>query len=153
SVDLFALPLLAIFLGSLQLVLKEAPHRGWTSPEALLLAGVCALFGSSLIRRSLRHSAPLIDLHAFHDPNFAIGCCFSFALGIGLYGAVYLLPVYLGLVRDYGPLEIGEIMMVTGAAQVLMAPVATFLERRVNVRLLLATGYALFAVGLIGNGF
>src|ERR1700726_1320266 len=29
SVDLVALPLLAVFLGSLQLVLKEAPHRGW----------------------------------------------------------------------------------------------------------------------------
>src|SRR6516165_8785677 len=64
SVDLFALPMLAIFLGSLQLVLKEAPHRGWASPEALLLAGVCVLFGSSVIRRSLHHPAPLIDLRA-----------------------------------------------------------------------------------------
>jgi DHA2 family multidrug resistance protein len=153
SVDLFALPMLAIFLGSLQLVLKEAPHRGWASPEALLLAGVCVLFGSSVIRRSLHHPAPLIDLRAFRDPNFAIGCCFSFALGSGLYGAVYLLPVYLGLVREYGPLAIGEIMMVTGAAQILMAPVATLLERRVDVRLLLAAGYALFAVGLVANGF
>jgi len=153
SVDLLALPLLAIFLGSLQLVLKEAPHRGWASPEALLLAGVCVVFGSAVIRRSLCHPAPLIDLRAFRHPNFAIGCCFSFAVGIGLYGAVYLLPVYLGLVRDYGPLAIGEIMMVTGAAQILMAPAATFLERRVDVRLLLAAGYALFAVGLIGNSF
>src|SRR5271168_4657902 len=45
SVDLLALPLLAVFLGSLQLVLKEAPHRGWGSPEALLLAGVCGFSG------------------------------------------------------------------------------------------------------------
>jgi DHA2 family multidrug resistance protein len=36
SVDLLALPLLAVFLGSLQLVLKEAPRRGWGSTEALL---------------------------------------------------------------------------------------------------------------------
>ena len=153
SVDLLALPLLAIFLATLQVVLKEAPHRGWASPAALLLAGVCVLCGISFVRRSLRHPAPLIALRAFGNPNFAIGCCFSFALGIGLYGAVYLLPVYLGLVRDYGALAIGEIMMVTGAAQLIMAPVATFLERRVDVRLLIATGYALLAVGLIGNGF
>jgi len=153
SVDLLALPLLAIFLATLQIVLKEAPHRGWASPAALLLAGVCVLCGISFVRRSLRHPAPLIDLRAFGNPNFAIGCGFSFALGIGLYGAVYLLPVYLGLVRDYGALAIGEIMMVTGAEQLIMAPVATFLERRVDVRLLIATGYALLAVGLIGNGF
>jgi MFS transporter, DHA2 family, multidrug resistance protein len=86
SVDLLALPLLAIFLGSLQLVLKEAPHRGWGSPEALLLAGVCAVCGCGVIRRSLRHPAPLIDLRAFHDRNFVAGCGFSFVLGVGLYG-------------------------------------------------------------------
>src|SRR5258708_13533400 len=44
-------------------------------------------------------------------------------------------------------------MMVTGAAQLVMAPVATFLERRVDARLLIAVGYALLAVGLVGNGF
>ncbi|MBO0737163.1 MAG: DHA2 family efflux MFS transporter permease subunit [Alphaproteobacteria bacterium] len=153
SVDLLALPLLAIFLGSLQVVLKEAPHRGWGSTEALLLAGICVACGGGVVRRSLRHPAPLIDLRAFRDRNFTVGCCFSFALGIGLYGAVYLLPVYLGLVRDYGALAIGKIMIVTGAAQLVMAPVATFLERRVDVRLLIAAGYALLTVGLVGNGF
>jgi len=153
SVDLLALPLLAVFLGSLQLVLKEAPHRGWDSTEALLLAGICIVCGSGFIRRSLRHPVPLIDLCAFRDRNFLVGCCFSFVLGIGLYGATFLLPVYLGLIRNYEALAIGEIMMVTGAAQLVMAPVATFLERRVDARLLIAAGYALLAVGLVGNGF
>ena len=63
------------------------------------------------------------------------------------------MPVYLGLIRNYEALAIGEIMMVTGAAQLVMAPVATFLERRVDARLLIAAGYALLAVGLVGNGF
>jgi MFS transporter, DHA2 family, multidrug resistance protein len=153
SVDLLALPLLAVFLGSLQLVLKEAPRRGWGSTEALVLAGVCIVCGSGVIRRSLRHPEPLIDLCSFRDRNFAVGCCFSFVLGIGLYGATFLLPVYLGLIRNYEALAIGEIMMVTGAAQLVMAPVATFLERRVDARSLIAAGYALLAVGLVGNGF
>src|SRR6202048_3596831 len=49
SVDLLALPLLAIFLGSLQLVLKEAPHRGWGSSEVLLLAGICFFCAGGVI--------------------------------------------------------------------------------------------------------
>ena len=61
--------------------------------------------------------------------------------------------MYLGLIRNYDALAIGEIMMVTGAAQLVMAPVATALERRVDARLLIAAGYALLAVGLVGNGF
>jgi MFS transporter, DHA2 family, multidrug resistance protein len=152
AVDLWALPLLAVFLAGLELLLKEAPRRGWSSAAMLLLASLCAVCGAVLIRRSLRHRAPLIDLSALLDRNFAIGCCFSFALGVGLYGATYLLPVFLGVVRGYDALPIGKIMMVTGAAQLVMAPLATRLERRTDARLLIAAGYALLAIGWLGNG-
>ena len=53
SVDLWALPLLAAFLAGLELLLKEAPRRGWASTPMLLLAGLCALCGAGLARRSL----------------------------------------------------------------------------------------------------
>ncbi len=153
SVDLWALPLLAVFLGGLELLLKEAPKRGWGSPAMLLLAALCLICGGGLLRRSLRHPAPLIDFTAFRNRGFVIGCWFSFVLGVGLYGATYLLPVFLGVVRNYDALPIGEIMMVTGAAQLVMAPVANLLERRSDARLLIAAGYALFALGWLGNGF
>ena len=51
-----------------------------------------------------------------------------------LYGATYLLPLFLGLVRVHGPLEIGTIMIVTGAAQLVAAPLAALLENRVLCR-------------------
>ncbi len=153
AADLLALPLLATFLAGLELLLKEAPKRGWSSAPTLLLAALCAVCGGGLIWRSLRHPAPLIDLAAFRNRNFALGCWFSFVLGVGLYGATYLLPVFLGLVRGYDALPIGEIMMVTGAAQLAAAPLATVLERRTDARLLIAAGYALLAIGWLGNGF
>ncbi len=152
SVDLWALPLLAVFLGGLELLLKEAPKRGWVSPPMLLLAALCLACGWGLLRRSLRHPTPLIDLAAFRNRDFAIGCWFSFVLGVGLYGATYLLPVFLGVVRNYDALPIGEIMMVTGGAQLVMAPIANILERRTDARLLIAAGYALLALGWLGNG-
>ncbi len=153
AVDLWALPLLAVFLAGLELWLKEAPQRGWSSPLMLALAGLCTVCGGGLVRRSLRHRAPLIDLSAFRQRNFAIGCALSFALGVGLYGATYLLPLFLGLVRGYDALPVGKIMMVTGAAQLATAPLATMLERRADARLLIAAGYGLLAVGWLGNGF
>src|SRR6266436_392013 len=153
SLDLVALPLLAGFLAGLQLLLKEAPQRSWASAPMLLLAVLCGGCAGGVIRRSLRQPTPLIDLSAFRDHNFAAGCWFSFVLGIGLYGAVYLLPLFLGLVRHYDALAIGEIMMVTVAAQLVIAPVATALERRADTRLVTAAGYVLLATGFIGNGF
>jgi DHA2 family multidrug resistance protein len=72
---------------------------------------------------------------------------------MGLYGATYLLPLFLGFVRNHTALEIGEIMMVAGMVQLICAPVAAWLEPRVSGRLLVAIGYALFGAGLLANAF
>lgn len=151
--DLATAPLLASFLAGLQVVLSEAPAQGWNSPVMLVTMLLCLCAGAITVRRCLAHPAPLVDLLAFRRRNFALGCVFSFALGVGLYGATFLLPFFLAVVRHHDPFEIGLIMTVTGAAQLIAAPVATLLERRADLRLLSACGYGLLAVGLIGNGF
>jgi len=153
SFDLASLVLLATSLASLEILLKEAPPRGWTSPLALALSAVCLATAAVLIPRNLRRARPLIGLHAFRDRSFTVGCVYSFILGAGLYGSVYLLPIFLGFIRDHTPLEIGTIMLVGGATQLLIAPIAAPLERRVDRRLLTGLGYGVFAAGLISNGF
>lgn len=151
--DLASAPLLALFLAGLQIVLSEAPRRGWGSPEMLGLMVLCVVSSAVAIRRCLTQPEPLVRLAAFRRRNFALGCALSFSLGAGLYGATFLLPLFLGVVRHHDPFEIGLIMMVTGGAQLLAAPVATILERRADPRLLAGCGYALLAAGLVGNGF
>jgi DHA2 family multidrug resistance protein len=153
AVDLAAIPLLAVFLAALQWVLSEAPRRGWSDPAMLALMGLCIVCGLGALWRCLRHDTPLVDLTAFRDRNFLVACWFSFVLGAGLYGATYLLPLFLGLVRGHDSLETGAIMMVTGGAQLAMAPIATLLERRFDPRLLIAAGFSLLAAGLLGTGW
>jgi MFS transporter, DHA2 family, multidrug resistance protein len=153
SFDFASLALLAACLASLELVLKEAPPRGWGDPLVLVLSAVCLATGAVLIPRNLRRARPLIVLHAFRERAFTVGCLYSFVLGAGLYGSVYLLPIFLGFIRDHTPLEIGTIMLVGGATQLVVAPIAAPMERRVNRRLLTAAGYGVFALGLISNGF
>jgi DHA2 family multidrug resistance protein len=72
----------------------------------------------------------------------------SFCLGVGLFGAVYLMPVFLGFVRGHDAFEIGTVMLVTGIAQLVAAPIAAILESRLGARLLTSVGFALFAIGL-----
>jgi DHA2 family multidrug resistance protein len=151
--DLAAAPLLAVFLGGLQVVLSEAPSQGWSSPVMLATMALCLCSGAIAVRRCLAHPVPLVQLSAFRRRNFALGCALSFVLGAGLYGATFLLPLFLGIVRHHDPLEIGLIMTVTGGAQLIAAPIATLLERRSDPRLLTACGYGLLAIGLIGDGF
>jgi DHA2 family multidrug resistance protein len=50
-------------------------------------------------------------------------------------------------------LEIGSIMLVTGAAQLAAAPIAGALESRLDPRFLSAAGFGLFAIGLGWSAF
>ena len=146
--DKSSLVLLAAALASLMIGLKEAPQRGWVSMPCLsLLIGSMAGM-ALLIRRTIRTADPIARLTLFRRRSFAIGCALSFCLGIGLYGSTYLMPVFLGFVRRHDAFEIGSIMLVTGVAQLIAAPLAAILESRVGALLLTATGFALFALGL-----
>ena len=153
TIDLAGLLLMAVALAALEIGLKDAPKHGWDSVRVLGLLALSVLTGFAFVRRSLRRSQPVVDLGALLDRNFAIACWLSFTLGIGLYGSVYLMPVFLGFVREHGPLEIGQIMLVTGLAQLVTAPIAVELERRVDGRVLMVGGFALFAVGLGWSAF
>jgi DHA2 family multidrug resistance protein len=153
KVDLPALLLMAVALASLEIGLKQAPQAGWISYETVLLFAGCVAAGAWFVARSLRAGHPVVELRTLGDPGFALGCLLSFILGIGLYGAVYLMPVFLAFVRDHDAMEIGQTMVVTGAAQLVMAPIAVALERRVSARWLTAAGFTLFAVGLAASAF
>jgi DHA2 family multidrug resistance protein len=148
TLDILALILLASALAALEIALKEAPEQGWSSGLVLGLLSLSAVSGVWFAGRTLRAVHQLVDLRSFADRDFTVGCVLSFVLGAGLFGSVYLMPVYLAFVRYHDSLEIGEIMLVTGAAQLLIAPLAVALEQRLDARWLTAAGFALFAAGL-----
>jgi DHA2 family multidrug resistance protein len=145
--------LAAIFLGSLELLLKEAPKRSWQGEFVDMLGAVCAVSAVLGVVQCLRVKNPFVDLRRFRDLSFSLGCALSFVFGLGVYGATYLISVFLGLVRNHTPLAIGEIMMVAGAVQLLTAPLAAWLETRIDPRLLTAIGFGMFGLGLLANGF
>jgi len=76
-----------------------------------MVAGVLScMTGAVFVRRTLRSSWPLVDLRTFRDRNFTVGCVLSFVLGIGLFGSVYLMPVFLVYVRGHSAFEVGMII-------------------------------------------
>ncbi len=143
-----ALSLMAASLASLEIGLKEAPERGWGSPLVLGLFVTAGVAAAGFVWRSLVSTDPAVDLRVLRERNFALSCVLSFVFGAGLFGSVYLMPVFLAGVRGHDALGIGEIMLVTGVAQLLTAPLAVALEERLDPRWLTAAGFLLFGVGL-----
>ena len=151
--DVASLGLMAVALASLEIALKEAPGRGWGSALVLSLLALSVAAAMGFATRTLKATHPIVELRTLSHRDFALGCLLSFVLGVGLFGSVYLMPVFLAFVRGHDALQIGKVMLVTGVAQLLTAPLAVALERRSGARTLSAFGFALFAVGLAMSGF
>ena len=113
--DWLGLGLMALFLGN-----RGVCAGGRRALELVRGRDDRPLHGDRLRRRRavlLAHAGPqdpLVDLRTFRNGNFSIGCLFSFVLGTGMYGTVYMIPLFLGRVRGYDSLQIGETMFVTG---------------------------------------
>jgi DHA2 family multidrug resistance protein len=153
QLDWLSLMLMALTLAALEIALKEGPQRGWSSPPVLALLAATLVLGAVFIRRTVANPRPVVELRTLADRGFAIGCFLSFALGMGLFGSIYLMPVFLAFVREHTALRIGEIMLVTGTAQLVTAPIAVALERRLDARMLTLFGFALFGLGLALSAF
>ncbi len=152
KIDFIGIFLIIICLGTLQYTLEEGTKKQWFDSNLIcLLFSISLLSGIIMIYREWIIEHPVINLHAFRDRNFTCGCIFSFVLGWGLYTAVFLLPIYLGFIKGLNSLQIGEYLFVTGVFQLLSAPVAGILSKKIDLRLMLATGMFLFGLGCYMN--
>ncbi len=147
SLDWLSVVSFGAALALLVIGLKEAPSRGWFSPVVL----GCFIATVSMIVFSVRRPQPAIMYHLLRDRALAFGCVFSFILGVVLFGAVYILPVFLGFVRGHGPLAIGLVTVVMGMAQIVAAPLVVQLDRWFDARLLTGIGFVAFGIGLMLN--
>jgi DHA2 family multidrug resistance protein len=152
--DWLGLALMAVFLGNLEYVLEEGSRWNWFEDETIVRCTVLAgVAGMAFFWRMLTHKDPLVELRTFRNGNFSIGCLFSFVLGIGMYGTVYMIPLFLGRVRGYDSLQIGETMFVTGFGMFVSAPVVAYLVKRVDVRFIIVSGLSMtgLAIWLTGQ--
>jgi len=145
--DWVGLIFMALFLGALEYVLEDGPRYDWFEDSTIAFAAaVSATSAVIFFARVLTARQPIVDLRAFVDRNFALGSMFSFVLGIGLYGLTYLYPIYLGQIRGYNALMIGETMFVSGATMFLTAPLVGRLMTKIDARLMLAAGFTVVAI-------
>src|ERR1700738_317243 len=146
--DWFGLIAMAGFLGALEYVLEEGPQYEWLQDTSVAVcAAGCGVSAFAFFYRVLTADEPIVDIRAFTNRNFGIGCLLSFCIGIGLYGLTYVYPRYLAEVRGYSALMIGETMFVSGITMFLTAPIVGRLMLKVDMRLIIAAGLIIFALG------
>ncbi len=146
--DWLGLLSMAGFLGALEFVLEDGPRYDWFQDDTILTLGwVSALSAVVFFVRAFTARQPIVDLRTFSDRNFSIGSLLAAMLGVGLYGLTLVYPLYLGRIRGYDALMIGETMFVSGIAMFLTAPLVGRLVGKVDPRFLVVFGGLVFALG------
>ena len=103
--------------------------------------------------RSLTFPHPVVDLRAFGNRNFALGCLLSFVTGIGIFSTIYLTPLFLGYVRGFSAWQTGVAIFSTGVASLLGVPVYIMLARKFDTRWLMMFGLACFGLAMWSFSF
>ncbi|WP_346776818.1 MDR family MFS transporter [Streptomyces sp. HNM0574] len=132
-------------------VAEQGRAWGWTSPLALGMyaVGAAGLVVFVLVERRMGEAA-LLPLRLFRIRSFRLGTVLHFTVGIGMFGAMTTLPLYLQLVRGLSPMAAGLAMLPTMAANVAVTlTVGRLMSRTGNVKVHMVTGIGCFTLAMV----
>ena len=141
-IDYFGFLLMAVGLGSLQVVLDRGERADWFSSSWLLttaLASAFCLIG--FVIWELKCRDPIVDLRILSNRNFAVGIVLGTSYGVVLYGMLVMLPLFLQNLMGYTALGSGLAMTPRGVGAFLSVTVAGRLVRKIDGRAMIVAGF------------
>ncbi len=152
-IDAFGLGLLAVWLGSLQIILDKGQEVDWFGATWIRWAALLLLVAFVwFLVWQLRARKPLVDLRIFKNRNFAFGCLLITLFGAAIYGLVTLLPLFYQELMGYTALTAGIAVSPRGIGAILAMPIIGVLTTRMDNRWLIASGFFIFAICSIWFG-
>jgi DHA2 family multidrug resistance protein len=144
--DWWGILCMAVGLGSLIAMLEEGQRKDWFGSSFIVWCAILAtIFIPLFVLIEIRREEPFVNLRLLGTRNLGATSVVAFGLGLGLYGSIYLIPLYLGEVQGYSPLQIGKTLAWVGLPQFLIFPLLPWLMKRFDQRLLVCWGCLVFA--------
>ena len=147
-VDWWGILLLAIGVGSLQVVLEKGESEDWfATPYIAALTIATILAAIAFIWRELSTDHPVVNFRILKYRSFTIGIFTSFALGFALYGSMFTFPVFCQNLLGFTAQQTGELMFPGGLATICMMPfVGMMLKKGIPAQFMATLGFFLFFV-------
>lgn len=154
NADWLGIAFMALGLGCLTIFLEEGNSKDWfESGFIIAFAGLSIVGLLGWVLTSAMRPQPFVNLGLFAQRNFLVASALAAVMGMGLYGSSFLLPLYLGQIAGYSPMQIGEVIMWAGLPQLFIMPFAAKLSMKVDNRILCSIGLGLFGVSCIMNAY
>jgi len=150
GVDALGIALLAVSVGSLQYLLEHGQREDWFESRLITTLAVIGVVGGiALVWRELTTRHPVIDFRVLRHRPVWVGTLLGIVMGVGLYASVFTLPVFLQGTLRMTAQQTGVVMLPGALATAVAMAFAGRLTEKMDARILVALGAALFAIAMI----
>jgi DHA2 family multidrug resistance protein len=141
TVDWAGIGLLTLGLGCFQTMLEEGQQDDWFSSRFIVTMAAGAVLGLGFfIWRELTVANPAVDLRVLRHRSLAAGSVYSLVLGMGLYGVMFAVPIFVQNYLEFTATQSGVLLMPGAIASAVMMIIMGKVAGKVDARLLIASG-------------
>jgi EmrB/QacA subfamily drug resistance transporter len=108
-----------------------------------------ALIGT-FIFHAARHAWPLIDVGLFRNRTMSAASTTTFAFAAGMFGMMFMLPLYYQVVRGQSALHAGLLLAPQGVGAAIMMPIAGKRTDDIGAGKIVLGGLSLLLLGMLG---
>lgn len=149
TIDYIGFGLLALGLGSLQMMLDKGQQDDWFDSNFIVaMAAMSIVCLTVLVVWELYHKHPIIDLRLFKYRNFAVANLLMFMLGFTLLASTVLIPQFVQILLGYTATQAGLVISPGGFVIILMMPLAGLLSGRIAARWQITFGLVVVAASM-----
>lgn len=141
AVDWWGIALLAISVGSIQTFLEEGEKEDWFNSSFITILAVVSIISFALfVWRELTTEHPAVDLRVLRHRSLAAGSLYSGILGMGLYGALFAVPIFAQSILHFTATQTGLLLAPGALASAIVMVLLGKLSTKIDARLLIASG-------------
>lgn len=149
KIDFLGLGLLIVGLGSLQVMLEKGEYKSWFESSFIrTLAAISAIGIILFIWRELTTDKPAVNLRIVKNVNFSIGSFIVGIMGLGLYGSLFVIPLFLQQLLGYPAYDAGLAMMPRSIAMAVVMPIAGRYYNKLGPKFFIGSGFIIASFSL-----
>lgn len=139
-IDIFGFVSSTIGLFCLLLALSQGAKHGWSSVYIVSLFSTAVIMLTAFVVNELNHPAPLLELRLFKNPLFTISTIIGSFLNIGMFAAMFLIPILLQNVLGQTAMKTGLILFPAAIATAIFMPLSGKIFDKFGARTIVLIG-------------
>jgi DHA2 family multidrug resistance protein len=143
SFDLWGFLGLSSCLIGLLLALSNGQREGWNSDYILQCFGISILGLLIFIIVDLNVKYPIFHLELFRNVNYSIICLLNLSRAVGLFGRIFLLPLFLQRLMGYSAMRTGFLLAPGALIAGMTAPIIGRFSDRFGPKGFIVAGFVL----------